>query len=272
MFKNKNFWVIFIIFALCLVGIFVFKNNILLRENFFIHEGPRAYPLFRGREVVQEIGKTSKRNKLAGFSLQFKKTNTVEHFLKVVLKVENEGIKAFKTDVSTRQIKGEKFYDFWLEEPVVLGDQLLKLEFSANVSSESASITPVVSGTDNYPGGRAYLMTYPRPKIIKQELLPGDVSFKPIFQVGISEFLGFYLNKIAFGKPLLFNKFVLLFILICWLVSLFGFWFWCSRLIIGNSNRVLKLYLGVLIWLLLVFLVLFYNQPTSFILESTGRV
>ena len=92
--------------------------KIPLAENLFIHNGPQTYPLSYDLWFEQTFVPT--REKLIGFKLVFKKVNDVDHLVKIeiVKQVNDEEKSIYKGSFSSKEIKDNHDYSFWLSQPL----------------------------------------------------------------------------------------------------------------------------------------------------------
>ena len=130
--------------------------------------------------------------------------------------VDEEIVGKYKASFSSKDIRENNFYSFWLPEVLSDKNQKYWLHFSADVASGSASVSPVVSRVDNYLDGETSSSQGP---------LEGDLVFQPIYQVKGVYFLTHFLNRIAFGKPVFFNKFLLAGLFSISLLAMVGLFF-----------------------------------------------
>lgn len=242
-----------------LLGLIFLK--IPLTENLFIHHGPQTYPLSGNLWLEQSF--IPKRDKLLGFDLVFKRVNDVEHpvLIEIFKKVdEKHSLALYRGRFSSKEIKDNQFYSFWLSEPLAGKGEKFWFYFRADASTSSASISPVISRVDNYLEGETITSL--------EGKIEGDIVFRPIYQVKGVDFISYYINRIVFGKPPLFNKFSLAFLFFLWGLILASF----LLLLAGfYKNQVsFKKLLRVIFLLILIFLIFFYTSKSSFILNKVG--
>lgn len=229
-----------------------------LVERLFIHYGAKAYPL--NSQLWLEQTFLPARDKLIGLRLFFKKTNEVEHPLKLELikKISHENQQLlYQTQLSSKNLTASDGYNFWLSVPLVGKGESFGLFFSAPVSSASASVSPIVSGLNNYLEGEATTSLGPT---------GGDIVFEPIYQVRGYKVLTHYLNRIVFGKAPLVNKYSLGLLFLVWLVSFITL----ALVFLASLKEEIALakFFSFLFIFFLVLGILFYQPSTYFILSK----
>ncbi|OGD63416.1 hypothetical protein A2160_03010 [Candidatus Beckwithbacteria bacterium RBG_13_42_9] len=257
--KQKNILKILAGLSLFFLGGFLFLVKVPLAENLFIHYGVNAYPLYQDFEIKQ--GFVPNRPKLLGFRFAFNKTNTNEHPVKIELSRETEtslgkvNLPLYLATFSTKNVETGQNYNFWLAPPLSTNKEKFWLRFFAPVSTESASLSPIISRVNNYLEGETYSSV---------RALDGDVVFQPIYETDIPHFVAYYLNKIAFGKPFFNNKFILLGLFTGWLIIFFGVQFFLILTLL-KSRFNLKAAFLLIFTLILLGVILGYQSQFQFI-------
>jgi len=249
---------------LVLSGTVLFLIKVDLSENLFIHHSEKTYSL--NRELMVDQTFVGSRGGLRGVDLRFKKTNDSNHPVRLHLKRKTadfqEPIELFSGEFNASQIENDKFYRFYF--PILNDSRNGKFTFSlaAGTSTESASVSPIISGIDIYLEGNAF---------INGKLQAGDVIFNPVYQVSLPRFLSYYLNKIAFAKPKTLGKVSLVVLVFCLGASFAALFFYLVYQAI-SFLKVKKEILKVVFLFVLFFvslLILYYRPKVSFFLNQT---
>jgi hypothetical protein len=243
------------------VSMFVIKVN--LSENLGIHYSKKNYPLTGRLRVGQAF--TVSRGGLTGLEIRFKKINDVEHQLAIDLYQGEVGDvlikKAFlRGEFSSKDLKNDRFYRFNFPNKLDLKGEKLTFYLVGKTSSESASVSPIISDFDSYAGGEAY---------INEKAIEGDLLFKPVYRVSLFRFLGYYINKIAFTKPIIFDKMTLFLLIVCltisYLLVVFLIFYQLCR---GENKNFVKSLIICILLIIISFLVLYYQPKISFKLTN----
>lgn len=267
LFKQKVFGLTVITgLFLFILALFFLKAD--LTENLFIHHSAATYPLNADLKVEQ--GFIASRNNLKGLELRFKKINDSEHPVQISLKPGSISEKiaqgrCFETSFLSSDIEYDKFYRFSFPPITDSLNKSYVFSLRGEVATESASISPIISSLDIYLQGEAY---------VNGEQQPGDVMFKPVYHVSLFRLLGFYLNKIAFGKPVVFGKIPLLLVVLGLAGSLLILGFligYQAALVVGDKKEILKALLILMIFLIFL-LILFYLPEKNFTLSAPGSI
>lgn len=264
---NRSYFLIVPVIGLLLLflGFFI---KIPLSQNLFIQAGPNVYPVSNLIMIKQEF--IPQRQVLLGFRLAFKKTNDVDHPVKIELgKVIDEyrDRVLYEGRFSSRAIGRNKPYNFWLSKPLLKEPgEKYNLSFFAPVSSSSASISPLVSLVDNYLEGNTFLFKQPFKK--NKQSLPGDVQFEPIYSVLGYRAFTYFINRIAFKKPFLYNKYTITLLAFFSLLILFTLIFLLAKNCYLKSAQQFKKFIALFIAIVLLLAILFYQKSPEFYLQK----
>jgi len=253
--KTTSLFLAIFLAATILLGLLVVVKGVPLKENLFIHSGPETYSLYGGNWVEQKFVPT--RQKLIGLELPFKKTNDVDHPVKVTLieRIDEKHSRLlYQATFSSKAVVSNRGYTFWLDEPWEKPDQSVWLQLTASAATSSASVSPIISRVDNYLAGETVSSEGP---------LDGDIMFRPIYKVPVHRFVGYYLNRIAFGKPVLYHKFGLLLGLSLGLGITGLVWVFVGRLVFRSYHQ-WWLALGVGALLVVISAILYFETQPVF--------
>jgi len=253
----------FSILGLIAVLLALFLLKIDLPVNLNIHHAKKTYPLNDYLKVSQTLEASN--DNLEAIELRFKKINDTDH--KLVVQVWSGKVEDFKEkradwrgEFSTTNFKNDQFYRFYFPKQNNSKGKKYTFYLGGRTATDSASLSPIISNLDSYHGGEAF---------INRKRVNGDVLFRPVYKTNLFHFLGYYINKIVYGKPVILGKEII------FLLGILLFWAYCLLIfsifaMIWDSNKKKKFWqTAVYLFLaLLSMLIFFYKPGISFTLKE----
>lgn len=258
---EKAVFISLLFFVLCL-----FLVKVDLKEDLGIHYSKTTYPLNNFLKIGQSF--TASRENLAGVALRFKKINDVEHdlFLDVYRgEVKDVRKKTYDWQVkfSSSKIKNDMLYNFYIPNQPNSKNEKFTFYLTARSATESASVSPIVSKLDSYVGGEAYL---------NGEQIGGDVFFRPVYRVNLFHFFGYFLNRIAFGKPRIFGKETLFLLAGGLFIGYFLLVFIIFEKVYKKSKKKDFIKLIAVLFLIIVSFLILYYRPRAYFKLSENKL